>query len=103
MLRGPKAKRGLKVGHTEGLVKVQQTGWNRQYSQQDGIYIYCWVHSKEEHLKGWRPICGLRFAREQDALCAAASLTKAGLDCYAKLRVADEMTVRAIACENLQW
>lgn len=66
----------------------------------DGIYVYVWAG---ERTGGWRAILGLRFARECDALRAAAALTAAGLDTFKSLKKADVATVRRVATEFLQW
>lgn len=99
--RNKHKKYGLRVGHSEGLVK--HTTGLRFERQTDGIYIFCWVTSGGKKCIGWRAICGLRFAREQDALMAVRCLVQAGLDTFDKLRVADAGLVRRIATEHLQW
>ena len=95
-------KKGLSVGHSDGVVKATKKYAKQRYEKQpDGWYVYCWACTNGGH--GWRAILGLCFIRQRDALRAAAALTAAGLDTFEKLRKADAMTVRIIACENLQW
>jgi hypothetical protein len=96
-------KKGLKVGHSHGLVKHkgQKHGKHEYESQPDGWYVYCWATTNSGH--GWRPILGLCFIRQKDAERAMQALTAARFDTYDRLRTADAMQVRQLACEHLQW
>ena len=98
------SKKGLQVGHSCGAVKFTRVkaGRNQYERVPDAWYVYCWAtDGKQGH--AWRPILGLAFIRQRDAARAAQSLMAAGFDTYDKLRVADAMTVKAVATEHLQW
>lgn len=103
MPRGGQNKKGLRVGHSVGLVKARPRGTGtRLYEKQpDAWYVYVYVNSNG--VSEWRAILGLAFIRQKDAQRAAESLTAAGYDSYRKLKTADALQVKAIACEHLQW
>ena len=98
-------KKGLRVGHSDSVDKHVgfKRGFNLYEQQPPGWYIWTWACTNTKGGHAWRAILGLCFIRQQDALRAAAALTAAGLDTFEKLRKADAMTVRIIACESLQW
>lgn len=97
-------KKGLRVKWCENVAKYAphtkgQFGCKLARVSPDGWYVQTWSGKKA----GWLSMMDLCFAREKDALRAAAALAAAGLDCHAALARADGMIVKQIACEFLQW
>ena len=100
MARGQK-KAGLRVKHSASVMKNLDR-------RQKGMIIhrqpipkgwFIWVR----HAAKWQALLDLRFAREQDAIRAVASLTAAGLDCYNAMERAGVEVVKQVACTFLQW
>ena len=85
---------GLMVKHSAEVVKAH---WRDRAAMPGGWYIFVWNRSL------WQPILDLVFLRQVDATRAAASLTSAGLSTFKALRKADQLTVKQIACQDLQW
>jgi hypothetical protein len=93
-------KKGLRVKYCENLGTYIANGngsFRINETTPDGWYVMVSVCSQ------WRAMMNLRFLREKDDLRAAQALTVAGLDTHDKLREADPLTVKHIACEHLQW
>jgi hypothetical protein len=97
-----KAK-GLRVKYCENVAIYEQgRKCKAKYSTAklfipDGWFIQVWFSRQ------WKTLMDLRFVRERDAVMAAVALTRAGLNTYEKMRSADPMTVKQVACEALQW
>lgn len=96
-----KPKHGLRVKHSDCLWVTKNAKKNRGSHESravpSGFYIFVNVNGK------WKAITDLQFARERDAIRAAAALTAAELDCYSAMMRADPLTVKQVACEFLQW
>ena len=97
-MRGQKT--GLRVKWCENVAGYQTGGRQKNHvvaRVPDGWFVQVLRASR------WYSLMDLRFARERDALRAAAALTAAGLDTYQKLEKSEPLHVRQIATEFLQW
>lgn len=96
----PFKKKGLRVKWCEKVASYHySTGWTQKLKLvvQDGWRIQVYRCGK------WVAIMDLLFSREKDAVRAAHALTVAGLDSITALEKADQIMVKQVATEFLQW